>query len=452
MTTLITPTESLASIDPAATLLTMEQLASFCKRRGFIYPGSDLYGGTQGTWDYGHLGACLKDNLKAEWKRAIVQRRDDVLLLDGATLSHARIWEASGHVAGFSDPLRDCRTCRHRVRADQADGDICPRCGGELTEARAFNLMLATHLGPVADSASLAYLRPETAQVIFAQFRNITSTYRTKVPFGIAQVGKSYRNEITPGHFTFRSREFEQMELEFFVKPATDEGWHRAWIEERLAWWVSLGLRAENLRVREHGPDELAHYARGCVDIEYRFPSLGWAELEGIANRADFDLTQHARFSGQDLQVTDEETKERYTPYVIEPSSGVDRGTLALLADAYREEPDKDGVRIVLKLRPRLAPIKVAVLPLSKKPELAEPARELAGTLRRRWTVSYDETQSIGRRYRRHDEIGVPCCVTVDFQTPLDGAVTVRERDTMAQERIALSDLENYLASRLDVA
>ena len=438
---------ALAAGAPVASL---ELLASFCKRCGFVFPGSELYGGTQGTWDYGPLGAPLKDNLKAAWKRAVVQERDDVVPLDGATITHRRIWEASGHVAGFSDPLRDCRGCNRRVRADQVDGDACQKCGGALTEARDFNLMLETHLGPVADTASLAYLRPETAQVIFAQFRNVLATGRLRVPFGIAQVGKAYRNEITPGHFTFRSREFEQMELEFFVKPGTDAAWHRYWIEQRLAWWARVGLRRESLRVREHGPDELAHYARGCVDVEYQFPTIGWAELEGIANRADFDLTQHAVHSGQDLSVYDEEARERYTPFVIEPSAGADRGVLAILADAYREEPDGDGTRVVLGLHPQLAPVKVAVLPLAKKPALTEPTRELARALRRRWAVSYDETQSIGRRYRRHDEIGVPCCVTLDFDTLEDRAVTVRDRDTMAQERVPLAELEAYLSARLD--
>ena len=379
-----------------------------------------------------------------------MQERDDVELLDGATITHQRIWEASGHVANFSDPLRDCRNCRRRVRADQIEGDQCPYCGGELIEARQFNLMLSTRLGPVEESASLAYLRPETAQVIFAQFANVLQTSRRRIPFGIAQVGKAYRNEITPGNFTFRSREFEQMEIEFFCQPGTDEAWHEHWIDQRLTWYRDLGVRPENLRVRQHEKDELAHYARACVDIEYRFPSLGWAELEGIANRTDFDLRQHSAYSGQDLRVIDQVRGDRYTPYVIEPSSGADRATLAFLADAYRVEEVRGENRIVLGLHPRSAPVKVALLPLSKKPELIEEARQIRRSLAARWMTDYDETQSIGRRYRRQDEIGTPLCVTVDFETRKDHAVTVRERDTMAQDRVSLDSLVAYVGERLE--
>ena len=442
------PTPSLTAPDSSS--LTLDSLASFAKRRGLIYPGSELYGGVAGTWDYGPLGTPLKDNVKAAWKRSVTQERDDVVLLDGATITHQRIWEASGHVANFSDPLRDCRNCRRRVRADQVPGDRCPYCGGELTEPRQFNLMLSTHVGPVEETANLVYLRPETAQVIFAQFSNVLQTTHQRIPFGIAQVGKAYRNEITPGNFTFRSREFEQMEIEFFCQPGTDEQWHQHWIDQRLAWYHGLGIRPENLRIRPHERDELAHYARACVDIEYRFPSIGWAELEGIANRTDFDLSQHAIYSGKDLRVHDPMTGERYTPFVIEPSAGADRATLAFLADAYRMEEVNGETRAVLGLHPRLAPIKVAVLPLSKKPELVEQARGIRTMLARRWMTDYDETQSIGRRYRRQDEIGTPFCVTIDFDTPQDQTVTVRNRDSMSQERLGISDLMAYLNERLD--
>ena len=427
---------------------TMEKIVSLAKRRGFIFQSSEIYGGLNSCWDYGPLGVELKNNVKRAWWRKVVQERDDVVGLDASILMHPRVWEASGHVAGFSDPMVDCKSCKQRFRADHLEGDRCPACGGELTEARQFNLMFKTFMGPVEDNASVIYLRPETAQGIFVNFNNVQTTTRMKLPFGIAQIGKSFRNEITPGNFTFRTREFEQMEIEYFVKPGSDEQFHQEWIEQRFQWYLDLGLTRERLRLRAHDADELAHYAKGCYDIEYYFP-MGWSELEGIANRTDFDLKRHAEYSGQRMDYFDQETNEHYIPYVIEPSAGADRGTLAFLLDAYHEEPDKDEVRVVLKLHRALAPYKVAVLPLSKKEPLVNMAKNIEKELCKYWMVDYDDSKAIGRRYRRQDEIGTPYCVTVDFQSLEDQAVTVRDRDTMEQERISVTDLSKYLWDKL---
>lgn len=427
---------------------TMEKIVSLAKRRGFIFQSSEIYGGLNSCWDYGPLGVELKNNVKRAWWRKVVQERDDMVGLDASILMHPRVWEASGHVAGFTDPLVDCKVCKQRFRADHIEGDRCPACGGELTEARQFNLMFKTFMGPVEDSAAVVFMRPETAQGIFVNFNNVLTTTRMKLPFGVAQIGKSFRNEITPGNFTFRTREFEQMEIEYFVKPGTDEEIHRQWIEQRFQWYIDLGISKERLRLREHAKDELAHYAKGCYDIEYYFP-MGWSELEGIANRTDFDLKRHSEFSGQRLDYFDQESNEHYVPYVIEPSAGADRGTLAFLLDAYHEEPDKDEVRVVLKLHRALAPYKVAILPLSKKEPLVNMAKGIEKELRKYWMVDYDDSKAIGRRYRRQDEIGTPYCVTVDFQSLEDQAVTVRDRDTMEQERVPVAELSKYLWEKL---
>lgn len=427
---------------------TMEKIVSLAKRRGFIFQSSEIYGGLNSCWDYGPLGVELKNNVKRAWWRKVVQERDDMVGLDASILMHPRVWEASGHVAGFTDPLVDCKSCKQRFRADHLEGDKCPACGGELTEARQFNLMFKTFMGPVEDNAAVVYLRPETAQGIFVNFNNVLTSTRMKLPFGIAQVGKSFRNEITPGNFTFRTREFEQMEIEYFVKPGTDEEFHKQWMEQRFQWYLDLGMTKERLRLRAHDADELAHYAKGCYDIEYYFP-MGWSELEGIANRTDFDLKRHAEYSGQRIDYFDQEANEHYVPYVIEPSAGADRGTLAFLLDAYHEEPDKDEIRVVLKLHRALAPYKVAVLPLSKKEPLVNMSKEIERELRKYWMVDYDDSKAIGRRYRRQDEIGTPYCVTVDFQSLEDQAVTVRDRDTMEQERIPVAELSKYLWEKL---
>ncbi len=429
-------------------MVSMDTIVSLCKRRGFIFQSSEIYGGFASTWDYGPLGAELKNNVKAAWWRAVVQERDDIVGLDAAILMAPQVWVASGHVEQFTDPLVDCKQCKQRFRADQV-GERCPACGGELTEARQFNMMFKTFVGPVEDDAAVAYLRPETAQGIFANFANVQTTMRKKLPFGIAQIGKAFRNEITPGNFTFRTREFEQMEIEYFVKPGTDEEWHRRWIEDRLAWYTRFGMRRENLRLREHTPDELAHYARSCYDIEYNFP-MGWSELEGIANRTDYDLRQHTKFSNKDLSYFDPETQERYFPYVIEPSGGVDRTVLAFLIDAYHEEQVRQEKRVVLRLHPALAPIKVAVLPLLRnRSELVQLAQDLAARLRRHMMTMYDDTASIGRLYRRQDEIGTPFCVTVDVDSLDDGQATVRERDSMEQVRLPLAEIPAYLVDKL---
>ena len=429
-------------------MVDLDTLFSLCKRRGFVYPGSEIYGGFGGFWDYGPLGVELKRNIRDEWWRTIVQERDDVVGLDAAIIMNPRTWEASGHLREFVDRLVECRVCRQRFRADEVAENVCPSCGGPLSEARLFNTMFKTFVGPVESEAAVAYLRPETAQGIFVNFKNVLTTSRKKLPFGIAQIGKAFRNEITPGRFTFRSREFEQMELEFFVKPGTDEEWFRCWVDQRLAWYRRLGIKPENLKLHEVPAEERAHYSKATVDIMFRFP-FGWAELEGIANRTDFDLTRHGQVSGEELTYFDEETGQRYVPYVIEPSAGVERSFLAFLVNAYEEEPDKEGVRVVLRLHPRLAPYKVAVLPLSRKEPLVEKAREVWALVRPHVMSTYDDAQSIGRRYRRQDEIGTPYCVTIDFQTLEDNAVTIRDRDTMLQERVPIPELVSAIRDRL---
>jgi len=431
--------------------VTMEKLVSLCQRRGFIFPSSDIYGGLSACWDYGPVGVELKRNVKEAWWRASVQDRDDMVGLDTAILMNPRVWEASGHVTAFSDPLVECKGCHQRFRADdlppEAEGR-CPSCGGEFTEPQQFNLMFKTFMGPVEDAASVVYLRPETAQGIFVNFANVLNTSRKRLPFGIAQVGKSFRNEITTGNFIFRSREFEQMEIEYFVRPGSDDEWFAYWVKERLGWYAGLGIRPENLRLRQHTEDELAHYSRCCSDIEYNFP-MGWAELEGIANRADYDLKQHMEYSGKGLTYLDEETNKHIIPYVIEPSAGVDRTVLAILCDAYDEEPDKDEIRVLFHFHPDIAPVKVAVLPLSRKENLAAFARDVYASLRPCFATQYDDTQSIGRRYRRQDELGTPYCVTVDFQSLEDNMATIRERDTMNQIRVPVPALAATLQNKL---
>jgi glycyl-tRNA synthetase len=438
-------------------LATMDKIVALCKRRGFVFASSEIYGGLGSTYDYGHYGVLLKTNVKNEWWRAMLQERDDIVALDSAILQHPKTWEASGHLAGFTDPMVDCRHCGQRFRADHL-GDL--QCGqkpskhpGEaeacdLTEARDFNLMFETTMGPVKESGATVYLRPETAQGIFVNFKNVLQFSRKKPPFGIAQVGKSFRNEITPGNFIFRTREFEQMEMEFFVPPDEAPRWYEFWRQARFDWYVALGLRADHLRLREHDPDELSHYSSGTADVEYLFP-IGWSELEGIANRGDFDLSAHAQHSGEKLEYFDQQTKERYVPHVIEPAAGADRATLAFLVDAYDEEEVAGEQRTVLKLHPRLAPVKVAVLPLVRKDGQPEVALEIVAALRGRMQTEYDEGGSIGKRYRRQDEIGTPYCVTVDHQTLEDRTVTVRDRDSLAQERVAIDELGDLLASRL---
>jgi len=428
----------------------MDKIVSLCKRRGFIFQSSEIYGGLASTWDYGPLGAELKRNLKEAWWRSNVFERDDIEGLDASILMHPSVWMASGHVSNFEDSLVDCKSCKKRFKVEQIGKDKkCPECGGQLTEARQFNLMLKTHYGPVEDASGLIYMRPETAQGIFVNFANVVNSMRKRVPFGIAQTGKSFRNEVTTGNFTFRSREFEQMEIEFFVKPGTDEEWYAKWVEERFNWYIKFGIRKENLRKREHAKDELAHYAKACTDIEYQFP-FGWSELEGIANRTDFDLKQHMKLSGQSLEYFDDETKEKYVPYVIEPSGGIDRSILAFLADSYKEEKVKDEKRVSLSLHKRLAPIKAAVLPLLRnRPEIVELAKNITGDLKKEFRAVYDDTASIGRLYRRQDEVGTPYCVTVDVDSLSDRKVTVRDRDTMAQERIEVSRVKEYLVTKL---
>jgi glycyl-tRNA synthetase len=426
----------------------MEKIVSLSRRRGFVFPSSEIYGGLSSCWDYGPLGVELKRNVKQAWWQSVVQGRDDVVGLDTSILMHPQVWAASGHLEGFSDSLVECKGCHLRWRADEIKGKVCPDCGGELTEPRQFNLMFKTFMGPVEDKASVVYLRPETAQGIFVNFQNVLNTTRKKLPFGIAQIGKSFRNEITTGNFIFRSREFEQMEMEFFVKPGTDEKWLDYWLTERRNWYLGLGIKEENLRLREHTGGELAHYARCCYDIEYRFP-MGWAELEGIANRGDFDLVEHTKASGKSLTYLDEDTNKHIVPYIIEPSAGVDRSILAFLCDAYDEEMAEGELRVVLRLHPALAPFKAAVLPLSRKEPLVKMAREVFADLRQHWMVSYDDAQSIGRRYRRQDEIGTPFCITVDFKSLEDGQVTIRERDSMAQIRIPTDGLRAVVAAKL---
>ncbi len=428
---------------------TMEKVVNLCKRRGFIFPSSEIYGGIGSTWDYGPVGVELKRNVKEAWWKAVVTGRNDTVGLDASILMHPKVWEASGHVAGFSDPLVECKACHHRFREDHVEGKACPKCGGELTEARQFNLMFKTFMGPVEDTASTVFLRPETAQGIFVNFANVLDTARQKLPFGIAQIGKSFRNEITPGNFIFRTREFEQMEIEYFVKPGEDEEAFQSWQETRFQWYVDNGVRAENLRIRPHGSDELAHYAKACVDVEYEFP-FGWSELEGIANRGDFDLSRHMEYSGKDLTYFDEASRTRYVPYVIEPSAGVDRPLLAFLVDAYDEEEVEGDRRIVLRLDPRLAPFKAGVYPLLRKEGHPERAQEIRDILKEHFPVVYDQAGSIGRRYRRQDEIGTPFGITVDHETMKDQTVTLRDRDAMTQVRIPVDRLVDEIRRRMD--
>jgi glycyl-tRNA synthetase len=430
--------------------VTMEKLVGLCKRRGLIFPSSDIYGGLGSTWDYGPLGVELKRNVKEAWWREMVQRRSDVMGLDAAILMHPRTWEASGHLQSFTDPLVDCKACKQRFRADQVAGGRCPECGGELTEPRNFNLMFKTFIGPVEDSAHTAYLRPETAQGIFVNFGNLLDTQRVKLPFGVAQIGKSFRNEITPGNFIFRTREFEQMEMEFFIPPDPDQEarWFEYWVEQRLSWYVKYGIEREHLRLRPHGKDELSHYSRGTTDIEFLYP-FGWGELEGVAKRGSYDLDRHAEFSGKDLTFFDEETKTRYRPWVIEPAAGVDRALLAFLLDAYDEDVVENEARVVLRLDPRLAPVKVAVLPLLRKGGQVEKALEVRARLQPCFLTAYDQAGSIGRRYRRQDEVGTPWCVTIDHQTMDDDTVTLRDRDSTSQVRLPIAALIGELNERI---
>ncbi len=437
--------------------VTMDKIVSLCKRRGFVFQSSEIYGGIGSSYDYGHYGVLLKNNVKNQWWRSMLQERDDVVALDSAIIQHPRTWEASGHLAGFTDPLVDCRTCKLRFRADQLDVSACGRkpskhpgetADCDLTEARDFNLMFETTVGPVREEGSTVYLRPETAQGIFLNFKNYLQFSRKRPPFGIAQIGKSFRNEITPGNFIFRTREFEQMEMEFFVPPTETEQWYEHWLGERRNWYTRLGIREDHLRLRAHGPDELSHYSSATSDVEYRFP-IGWQELEGIANRGDFDLRQHTEYSGQKLEYVDSASGERYVPHVIEPAAGVDRAMLAFLVDAYDEDQIEGETRTVLRLHPLLAPVKVAVLPLVRKDGQPEVAREIHRELRETMMAEYDEGGAIGRRYRRQDEIGTPLAVTVDHQTLEDRTVTLRDRDSLTQDRIAIAELASEVERRL---
>ena len=438
-------------------MVDLDTLTSLCKRRGFLFQGSEIYGGLASTWDYGPLGVELKRNIKDSWWQTMVWERNDVVGLDSSVLMHPEVWKSSGHLSNFTDPLVDCLNCHQRWREDLLEGSSCPECGGDLTQPRNFNLMFKTFVGPVEDESSTSYLRPETAQGIFVNFNNVQSSTRKKLPFGIAQIGKAFRNEITTGNFIFRTREFEMMEIEYFVHPNEDEKWHQNWIDDSFNWYISLGLKKEKLRIRKHGQDEMAHYSKATFDLEYEFP-WGWGEIQGIANRTDFDLKAHIEGSGESLTYFDDSTGERFVPYVIEPSAGVDRAVLAFLSDAYtvEEVPNTKGghdQRVLLKLHTSLAPVKVAVLPLSRNERLAPLAREVFDRIRTsgvaRGFVEFDDAQSIGRRYRRQDETGTPLCVTVDFTSLEDGAVTIRERDTMSQVRVAIGDLEEQISWRL---
>jgi glycyl-tRNA synthetase len=438
-------------------VVTMDKIVSLCKRRGFVFPSSEIYGGLGSSYDYGHYGVLLKNNVKDQWWRAMLQERDDIVALDSAIIQHPMTWRASGHLAGFTDPLVDCRTCKLRFRADHLDQAQCgrkpskhpgetPEC--DLTDARDFNLMFETTIGPVKDEGSTVYLRPETAQGIFLNFRNYLQFSRKKPPFGIAQIGKSFRNEITTGNFVFRMREFEQMEMEYFVPPAEAESWFAHWLDTRMGWYTELGIRPDHLRLRAHEPEELSHYSSATSDVEYLFP-IGWSELEGIANRGDFDLTAHASHSGQKLEYVDTVTGERYVPHVIEPAAGADRALLAFLVDSYDEEQVEGEQRTVLRLHPRLAPVKVAVLPLVRKDGQPELATDIYHELRQRVQAEYDDGGTIGRRYRRQDEIGTPWAVTIDHQSLEDATVTVRDRDSLSQERIAIAALGDEFERRL---
>ena len=440
-----------------ADVVTMDKIVALCKRRGLIFPASEIYGGIGNTYDYGHYGVLLKNNVKDQWWKAMVFQRDDVVALDSAIIQHPQTWVASGHVGGFTDPLVDCKTCGQRFRADHLDDLQCPQKPSmhpgegpncQLTEAREFNLMFETTVGPVKDAGSTAYLRPETAQGIFLNFKNTLQFARKKPPFGIAQVGKSFRNEITPGNFIFRTREFEQMEMEFFVPPEESSRWYEYWKQERFDWYVRLGIRPDHLRLREHDPDELSHYSSGTADVEYLFP-IGWSELEGVANRGDFDLSAHARESGQKLLYKDANAGVEYVPHVIEPAAGADRAVLAFLCDAYDEDDLGGEHRNVLRLHPALAPIKVAVFPLLRKDGHPELAREVYEQVRARVSAEYDDSGHIGKRYRRQDEIGTPFAVTIDHESLSDGTVTLRDRDSLAQERVPIEGLADELARRV---
>ncbi|HEV2362448.1 MAG TPA: glycine--tRNA ligase [Acidimicrobiales bacterium] len=426
-----------------------ETVVNLCKRRGFVFPSAEIYGGIRSTYDYGPLGTNMLRNVKQAWWRAMVQERDDVVGIDAAILTNPQVWVASGHVATFTDPLVDCRKCKERWRADQIEG-VCPNCGStDLTEARAFNLMFQTHVGPVADEGSVAYLRPETAQGMFVNFANVATTTRKKPPFGIAQIGRAFRNEITPGNFVFRTREFEMMEMEFFVKPGEDKEWWEYWSGERLAWYKRYGIPSHWLRLRDHDQDELSHYSSGTTDVEYLFP-WGWGELEGIARRTDYDLKAHIEHSGVDLSFFDQASNERYVPFVVEPAAGATRTMMAFLLAAYDEDEQGGEKRVVLRLHPEIAPYQVAVLPLSKKDTLTPLAKDILRRLQRRFMCEYDDTQSIGRRYRRQDEIGTPFCVTVDFDSLEDNAVTIRERDSTDQVRVPIDDVVAEVSRRID--
>ena len=443
--------------------VTLDEIVALAKRRGFIFPSSEIYGGVGSTYDYGHYGVLMRNNVKDEWWRAMVRERDDIVALDSAILQHPRVWEASGHLEGFTDPMVDCRTCGLRFRADKLEDAQCGRKPSkhpgefsecDLTDAREFNLMFETHVGPVKDTASTAYLRPETAQGIFINFKNVLQFARKKPPFGIAQTGKSFRNEVTPGNFIFRTREFEQMEMEYFVPPHEAERWFEHWLGERLRWYVDLGIRPDHLHLRAHDADELSHYSSATSDVEYLFP-IGWSELEGIANRGDFDLSRHAEYSGEKLEYFDQASGERYVPHVIEPAAGVDRALLAFIVDAYDEEVvsgTSEGageLRTLLRLHPRLAPVKAAVLPLLRKEGQPELAREVYVKIRERVQAEYDEGGSIGKRYRRQDEIGTPFCITIDHKSTDDQTVTVRERDTLAQERVPIAEVAQLIEERV---
>ena len=426
----------------------MDKIVSLCKRRGFIFQSSEIYGGLSACWDYGPLGVELKRNIKEAWWNANVRDRDDMGGLDSAILMHRDVWRASGHEEGFADPLMECRDCHQRWRGDDVSDNRCPECGGQLTEPRMFNLMFKTTIGPVEEEGATVYMRPETAQGIFVNFANVLDTTRRRLPFGIAQIGKAFRNEITTGNFIFRCREFEMMEIEFFVRPQQADEWFKYWVDERLRWYTDLGIKAENLRLQPHGREQLAHYARACSDIEYLFP-MGWSELEGIADRTDFDLAQHSKNSGRDLSYFDPDTNDRFTPYVIEPSAGVDRAALAFLIDAYDEETVRGETRVLLRLHRDIAPVKVAVLPLSRNEKLVPTARDVHNLVRKCLSSMYDDTQSIGRRYRRQDEIGTPYTVTVDFDSLEDSMVTIRERDSMKQIRVPVAELTSTLERKL---
>lgn len=452
----LSPYETESTQDRQVTLkrnldnVSLDTVVSLCKRRGFIFQSSEIYGGIGSLYDYGPVGVELKRNVKDQWWKSMVRDREDVVGIDASILMHPNVWVASGHVDSFTDPLAECHECHRRHRSDLLETDECPDCGGELSDPRHFNLMFRTHIGPVEGDENIVYLRPETAQAMFVDFDNVVNSSRVRIPFGIAQQGKSFRNEITPGNFTFRTREFEQMEMEYFCEPGTDEEWHRYWIDFSMDWFSDLGIRRSKLRVREHEADELPHYSKGSADVEFLFP-WGWGELETISNRTDYDLKAHIEKSGKDLSYYDQPNNKRYVPFVVEPAMGADRSALAFLIDAYDEEEVNNDKRVVLRFHPAIAPYQIAILPLSRNAKLTPKAREVYDLVRSRFSTQYDETQSIGRRYRRQDEIGTPLCVTVDFETvESDDAVTIRHRDTMEQVRVPIESLVNALQDQLD--